>query len=162
RCKKALQVKKRRQAETLHKDVTQERITKSRDVVARRLFSSYMAASSPPHCPQYHSVGRFIVPHSLHLSVFAASSSSPAAAASGWGGWGRWRGGRGGGVGRVVPNGADSRRLVDAGPDHFRPLATHSGPGRPARVPLAPCELAEHPTAWRNSVSVSFSWASAS
>src|SRR5256885_11337409 len=43
-----------------------------------------MAASSPPHCPQYHSVGRFIVPQSLHLSVLAAaSSSSPAAAASG-------------------------------------------------------------------------------
>src|SRR2546429_9144873 len=43
-----------------------------------------MAASSPPHCPQYHSVGRFIVPQSWHLSVLAASSlSSPAAAASG-------------------------------------------------------------------------------
>ena len=35
---------------------------------------AYSAASSPPHRSQYHSVGAFIVPHSLHRSVFAASA----------------------------------------------------------------------------------------
>src|SRR5688500_6768336 len=34
---------------------------------------TYIAASSPPHRSQYHSVAKFIVPHSLHLSVFVAS-----------------------------------------------------------------------------------------
>src|SRR5919107_1244042 len=33
----------------------------------------YIAASSPPHRSQYHSVGEFMVPHSLHLSVLLVS-----------------------------------------------------------------------------------------
>ena len=31
------------------------------------------AANSPPHRSQYHSVGKFIVPHSVQRSVFCAS-----------------------------------------------------------------------------------------
>src|SRR5437764_7406655 len=83
---------RRRYTKTLHKNVTQRRITKSRDVSARRscatplldvFFLSYIAASSPPHCWQYHSVGRFIVPQALQRSVRSPSSASPAAAGSG-------------------------------------------------------------------------------
>src|SRR5437773_5668347 len=48
----------------------------------RAPHAAYTAANSAPHCPQYHSVGRFIVPHSLHRSV-RATSSSPAADGSG-------------------------------------------------------------------------------
>src|SRR5204863_4349593 len=36
----------------------------------------YIAASSAPHCSQYHSVGKFIAPHSRHLSVRSGSWSS--------------------------------------------------------------------------------------
>src|SRR2546426_12397121 len=39
------------------------------------VFLFYIAASSAPQFSQYHSVGRFIVPQSLHFSVFPASSS---------------------------------------------------------------------------------------
>lgn len=44
-----------------------------------------MPASSAPHRSQYHSVGRFSVPHSPHLSVLAtpAAPGLPAAVAAG-------------------------------------------------------------------------------
>src|SRR5690349_22318853 len=39
---------------------------------------SQSAASSAPQFSQYHSVGRFIVPQSLHFSVFTGSSPDSA------------------------------------------------------------------------------------
>ena len=38
--------------------------------------SYHIAANSPPHFSQYHSVATFIVPHSLHLSVFSTGAFS--------------------------------------------------------------------------------------
>src|SRR3989454_1769441 len=46
----------------------------------------HIAANSAPQFSQYHSVARFIVPHSRHLSVFStgASSSTGARCAASW------------------------------------------------------------------------------
>src|SRR5438045_4043862 len=40
----------------------------------------HIAANSPPQFSQYHSVARFIVPHSRHLSVFSTGASSSSGA----------------------------------------------------------------------------------
>src|SRR2546425_11221810 len=47
----------------------------------------HIAANSAPQFSQYHSVARFIVPHSRHFSVFStgASSSTGATGVASWG-----------------------------------------------------------------------------
>ena len=50
----------------------------SLDALLLDAFVCYMAASSAPQFSQYHSVGRFIVPQSLHFSVFTGSSPDSA------------------------------------------------------------------------------------